>query len=82
MTDREARDHHILHSNKVFPFLLYLCLLVILILIMLMVMRVPVISWWLTPVVWVNGLASALLGPYLVEGAWGWWIGWMPGWRP
>src|SRR5687767_6112783 len=35
MTDREAKDHPLLHSNKVFPFLLYLCLLVILTLFML-----------------------------------------------
>jgi membrane-bound lytic murein transglycosylase F len=35
MTDRETKDHPLLHSNKVFPFLLYLCLLVILTLIVL-----------------------------------------------
>jgi Zn-dependent protease len=49
------------------------------ILIVLMMIGAPVIRWWLAPVNIIDGFVSETLRPFLVPGAWNWWL---PGWRP
>jgi Zn-dependent protease len=48
-------------------------------LIVLMISGLPVIRWWLTPVGVVNGFFADTLRPFLLPGAWSWWL---PVWRP
>jgi Zn-dependent protease len=50
-----------------------------LILVLLMFMGSPIIRWWLTPAIFSEALISELLRPFLVPGAWSWWL---QGWRP
>jgi Zn-dependent protease len=48
-------------------------------LIVLMMIGAPVIRWWLAPVNFIDEFVSVSLRPFLVPGAWSWWL---PGWRP
>jgi Zn-dependent protease len=51
----------------------------LLILIVLMFMGSPVIRWWLYPAIRTESLIADALRPFLVPGAWSWWL---QGWRP
>jgi Zn-dependent protease len=55
----------------------------LLILIVLMFMGSPIIRAWLTPAIVSEKWIAEVLKPFLVPGAWTWWLpGWLPELRP